>query len=198
MLPREFFQRDPATCARELIGKVYTWNGCSGIIVETEAYSENGDEAAHLHFRPSSRKFLADYEAGAAYVYLNYGMYWLSNVLIKGDENGFVLFRALEPLAGIAKMRKRRNREKLTDLCSGPGKICMALAMNGDDHGRSFVESPKRCFREPTAAEIASQQLLADGVEVETCVRIGISRSLDLPWRFLAKGSKHVSKPRDT
>ncbi|MFT5466627.1 MAG: DNA-3-methyladenine glycosylase [Verrucomicrobiales bacterium] len=190
MLPREFFERDPVTCARELIGKIFTWNGCSGRIVETEAYSEKNDEAAHLHFRPSSREFLADHKPGAAYVYLNYGMYWLSNVLIKGETNGFVLFRALEPLEGISKMQKRRKREKLTDLCSGPGKICMALAMNGDDHGGSFVKSPKRCFREPTPDE----QLLTE-IEIETDVRIGISRAVDLPWRFLAKGSKHVSKP---
>lgn len=190
MLPREFFERDPVTCARELIGKVYTWNGCSGVIVETEAYSEKNDEAAHLHFRPSSRKFLADHDAGAAYVYFNYGMYWLSNVLIKGETNGFVLFRALEPLEGISKMRRRRKKEKLTDLCSGPGKICMALGMNGEDHGKSFVKSPERCFREATADE-----QLPDGGGIESDIRIGISRAVDLPWRFLAKGSKHVSKP---
>lgn len=189
MLPREFFERDPVSCARDLIGMVYTWNGCSGIIVETEAYSEINDEAAHLHFRPSSRKFLADHDAGAAYVYFNYGMYWLSNVLIKGEENGFVLFRALEPLDGISKMRRRRKKEKLTDLCSGPGKICMALAMNGDDHGKSYVKSPQRGFREPTEDE----QL--PNLEIETDIRIGISKAVEHPWRFLAKGSKHVSKP---
>ncbi|MEM7014439.1 MAG: DNA-3-methyladenine glycosylase, partial [Verrucomicrobiota bacterium] len=68
MLPREFFERDPVSCARDLIGMVYTWNDCSGIIVETEAYSEINDEAAHLHSRPNSRKFLADHAAGAAYL----------------------------------------------------------------------------------------------------------------------------------
>ena len=187
MLPREFFERDPVTCARELIGKVYTWNGCSGIVVETEAYSEHGDEAAHLHFRPSSRKFLAEHDAGSAYVYFNYGMYWLSNVLIKGDANGFVLFRALQPLSGIDAMRRRRGREKLTDLCSGPGKICMAFAMDGSDHGSSYVESAERCFRDASADEDIKP-------DIEEDIRVGISRSVELPWRFLAKGSPHVSR----
>ena len=185
MLSREFFQRDPETCARELVGMVFTWNGCSGIIVETEAYAEHGDEACHTFFRPSARQFVTSNQAGAAYVYLNYGMYWLTNVLIKdGRSNGFVLIRALEPVDGIARMKKRRDREKLTDLCSGPGKLSMALAIDGDDHGRSLVRSDKRGFHEP--AEPGVSQVVAD-------VRIGISKSQEVPWRFLAKDSKFVS-----
>ncbi|MEM7014998.1 MAG: DNA-3-methyladenine glycosylase [Verrucomicrobiota bacterium] len=73
-------------------------------------------------------------------------MDWLSNVLIKGEENGFVLFSGLEPLDRISNMRRRWKKEKLTDLCSGLGKICMAFTMNGDDHGKAFVKSPKRGF----------------------------------------------------
>lgn len=186
MLGREFFQRDPETCARELIGKVFTWNGCSGIIVETEAYAEHGDEACHTFFRPSARQFVETNPAGTAYVYLNYGMYWLSNVLVKdGPSNGFVLIRALEPLEGISKMQKRRKKERAIDLCSGPGKLSMALGIQGDDHGRSLVRSNQRGFLNP-----GSQP-----AEVEDDVRIGISKAVDLRWRFLAKGSPFVSVP---
>ncbi len=185
-LPQSFFQRDPETCARELIGMIFTWNGCSGIIVETEAYAEHGDEACHTFFRPSARHFVETHSAGAAYVYLNYGMYWLTNVLIKdGPSNGFVLIRALEPLDGIDRMRKRRQKERLQDLCSGPGKLSIALGITGEDHGRSFTRSRQRGFH--TAPETPeTREVIAD-------VRIGISKSQDVPWRFLAKDSKFVS-----
>ncbi len=186
-LDQEFFQRDPETCARELIGTVFAWDGCSGIVVETEAYAEHGDEACHTFFRPSAREFVASKQAGAAYVYLNYGVHWLTNVLIKdGPSNGFVLLRALEPLEGVARMKKRRARERLTDLCSGPGKLSKALGIDGGDHGRSLVRSAKRGFFEPEEREIAG--IVAD-------VRIGISKSAEVPWRFLAKDSPFVSVP---
>ena len=108
--------------------------------METEAYAEQGDEACHTFFRPSARAFVNSHEAGAAYVYLNYGMYWLTNVLIKeGDNKGFVLIRALEPLDGIAEMETRRARKKPTELCSGPGKLSMALGITGEDHGLSLI-----------------------------------------------------------
>src|SRR5688500_4492842 len=109
MLGRGFFQRDPITCARELIGCELVWNDCSGIIVETEAYAALGDEACHTFARPSARAFVAHHKPGAAYVYFNYGMYWLFNVLVKGGtEDGFVLIRALEPVRGIDLMQQRR------------------------------------------------------------------------------------------
>src|SRR3989442_1494671 len=100
-LPRAFFQQDPLTCARELIGCELVWNECAGIVVETEAYAALDDEACHTFMRPSAREFVARHEPGAAYVYLNYGMHWLLNVLVKnGAQEGFVLFRALHPTRG--------------------------------------------------------------------------------------------------
>ncbi len=185
-LDRAFFQRAPEVCARELIGKVLHWKGCSGVIVETEAYAEHGDEACHTFFRPSARKFVADHDAGAAYVYLNYGMYWLTNVLIKdGASNGFVLIRALEPRDGLEIMRQRRSKERTRDLCSGPGKLSMALGITGTDHGRTLVEDPQIGFAHGSEPEV-----IAD-------VRIGISKSIHVPWRFLAKDSEFVSvKPQ--
>lgn len=189
MLRRSFFQRDPLTCARELIGCELVWNECAGIIVETEAYLAVGDEACHTFARPSARKFIESHAAGDAYVYFNYGMYWLLNVLVKGgSEDGFVLFRAVEPTRGIERMKSRRLAQRRSSLahphalCSGPGKLTIALAIDGNDHGRDLCTGKGvgfRLGREPAPAT-------AD-------VRIGISKAAHLPWRFLATGSAFVS-----
>jgi DNA-3-methyladenine glycosylase len=192
-LSRSFFKRDPVTCARELIGCTLVWVGCSGIIAETEAYAAVGDEAAHTWNRPSARRFVEENQAGAAYVYFNYGMYWMLNVLVKGPkEAGFVLFRALEPIDGIPAMRDRRaknQRKKRGELpaialCSGPGKLAQALSVTGEDHGRDFCGDPSISILASTAP-----------ARVSTCVRIGISRAQHLPWRYLLAGREHVSVP---
>ena len=104
-LTAPYFERHPVECARDLIGCVFEWRGCAGRIVETEAYTAEGDPACHTFFRPGARRFVQSHEAGTAYVYLNYGVHWLFNVLVKGpDMAGFVLFRALEPTSGIGEM----------------------------------------------------------------------------------------------
>lgn len=185
---KEFFLRDPVTCARELIGVEFAWDGCTGIVVETEAYSEIGDESCHTFFRPSARRFVDDHEAGAAYVYFNYGMYWMTNVLTKNPasgERGFVLLRALQPVSGREAMRRRRGRERERDWCSGPGKLSMALGITGEHHGQDLAGSTERGFR----------RINGPIVEVVTDRRIGISRAESLPWRFLAANSPWVSKP---
>ncbi len=183
-LRRAFFERDPLTCARELVGARLVCGSCSGTVVETEAYTATGDEAAHTFFRPSAREFVARHRAGAAYVYLNYGMYWLANVLVKGDGgDGFVLLRALEPERGIAAMRRRRGRERTRDLCSGPGKLTIALGIGAEDHGGSFVGRGARFWFEAPGRP----------TEVEEDVRVGITRSAELPWRFLMRDSEYVS-----
>ncbi len=182
-LRHDFFRRDPRICAAELIGCELIWDGCGGIIVETEAYSEVGDEACHTFARPSARAFVAAHAAGAAYIYFNYGMYWLLNVLVKGgSEDGFVLLRALEPTRGLDLMRQRRRTDKLTALCSGPGKLAQAIGATGSEHGIDLCAGPERCF-------LARQT----PVEVITDVRIGISKAAHLPWRFLAKENPHLS-----
>ncbi len=187
-LLRAFFERDPASCARELIGTEFRWDGSAGIVVETEAYAEIGDEACHTFFRPSARRFVETHPAGTAYVYLNYGMYWLTNVLLKNPETGdrgFVLLRALEPVTGAGAMRDRRGRDRLTDLCSGPGKLSMALGITGDAHGTSLVSGEDRGFFHPGES--------GDRIEVLADRRVGISRSRALAWRFLAADNPHVS-----
>ncbi|MEE2808762.1 MAG: DNA-3-methyladenine glycosylase [Verrucomicrobiota bacterium] len=183
----DFFQTDPVSAARNLIGKRVVCQKCSGIIVETEAYADKGDEAAHTFTRPSAREFVTKYDAGSAYVYLNYGMYWLANVLTKGPKgNGFVLLRALEPENGIDLMRKRRNQKKMKDLCSGPGKLTIAMSINGKDHGQSFTSTGSRFWFEETHCE----------TKIVTDTRIGITRSADLLWRFLKKNNDFVSKKK--
>ena len=191
MIDRPFFQRDPLTCARELIGCELVWNDCAGIIVETEAYFALGDEACHTFARPSARAFVEKHDAGAAYVYFNYGMYWLLNVLVKGGSaDGFVLFRAIKPTRGIDAMRLRREANlkseiknlKSSALCSGPGKLTIALGVTGADHGRNLCSEERVGFCAP-----------ARPVEVVADVRIGISKAAYFPWRFLLRGSEFIS-----
>ena len=185
MLSHSFFERDPLTCARELSGCHLVWGQCAGLIVETEAYSVSGDEACHTFARKGARHFVESHPAGAAYVYLNYGVHWLLNVLVKGGtEDGFVLIRALEPTAGLALMRRRRGTDSIQALCSGPGKLSRALGICGKDHGMDLCEDPSRCFTARKAP-----------VEVMSDVRIGISKAAHLPWRFLVKESRFVSVP---
>ena len=191
MIERSFFQRDPVTCARELIGCELVWKGCAGIVVETEAYAAVNDPACHTFARPSARAFVEKHDAGAAYVYFNYGMYWLLNVLVKGgSEDGFVLFRAIEPVRGVAAMTRRRLAHRNTKLahprmlCSGPGKLALALGVDGRDHGRDLCAGRTIGFRAPALP-----------AEVVADVRVGISKAADLPWRFLLRDSAFVSVP---
>ena len=192
MIERDFFQRDPLTCSRDMIGCELVWNECAGIIVETEAYTATNDEASHTFSRPSTREFVARNPAGTAYVYFNYGMYWLLNVLVKGGkEDGFVLFRAIEPTRGIELMKTRRLAKRRSPLahphalCSGPGKLTIALGIDGRDHGRDLCAPAREVgFRLPPT----TLPVIAD-------VRIGISKAAHFPWRFLAGGSQFVSVP---
>lgn len=176
------------TCARELVGCELVWNGAGGIIVETEAYSVLNDEACHTFSRPSSRGFVAEKPPGTAYVYLNYGVHWLLNFLVKGGaEDGFVLIRALEPTRGIAGMALRRDTDQAKNLCSGPGKLTRALGIGGELHGRDLL-----------ALDGASLIAPSKPPEILQGPRIGISRSAELPWRFVYAGSPFLSAPMKT
>ncbi|MGE5209280.1 MAG: DNA-3-methyladenine glycosylase [Alphaproteobacteria bacterium] len=179
-----FFKRDPLTCARELIGKELVWGECSGAVVEVEAYAAIDDEAAHTFTRPSARSFIERNKAGAAYVYFNYGVHWMLNVLVKGRADGFVLIRALEPRQGIELMKKRRRVADVRQLCSGPGKLTQAFAITGHDHEIDLCSDLSHCF-------VSNAQTQFDVVADK---RIGISRSAHLPWRFTLRGSPFVSR----
>ena len=182
-IDERFFRREPVICAKELIGCVFSWKGCEGRIVETEAYLEHGDPACHTWTRPSARDFLDRNDAGTAYVYLNYGVHWLFNMVVKsGLGSGFVLFRALEPTKGLESMRLRRGDLANSDLCSGPGKLTKAFGIDGSDHGTAFLNASNAGLFYGNCDSIVSGP------------RIGISRATEREWRFGDQISKSLSK----
>lgn len=186
VLAASFFQREPLDCARDLVGTTLLWGRCSGVVVELEAYLTENDEACHTFWRPSTRAFVECNRAGAAYIYLNYGVHWMLNVLVKGGaQTGLVLIRALEPRRGIEIMRKRRGVEEVRRLCSGPGKLTQALDINMRHHELDLCRDSRHGF---SMRESESVEVVADA-------RIGITRSADLPWRFSLRGSPFVSRP---
>lgn len=186
-LSRRHFRRDPRTCAQALLGCEVSCGAVAGRVVETEAYSTIDDPACHTAFRRQARAFVEENREGAAYVYLNYGVYHLLNILTKADDGefGFVLIRALEPSRGLAEMKHRRGREKETDLCSGPGKLTIALGVGPHHHGVDL------CGKN---APVILREGPAFSEEILTGPRIGISQARDFPWRF-GLPSAHLSKP---
>jgi len=184
-LDADYFRQSPVDCARGLIGGLFEWEGAGGVIVETEAYAATGDAACHTAFRPSAREFLDHHSPGDAYVYLNYGVHWLFNVTVKGaGGDGFVLFRALEPVFGIPAMKRRRGMDVIEGLCSGPGKLTKALGIGESDHGREFLTGSR------TGISCGKTD-----VPVQAGPRVGISRAQGLPWRFCAVDSACLSRP---
>ncbi len=189
MLQEFFFKTDPLDCARQLIGTELIWGECAGIVVETEAYLTENDEACHCFNRPSTRAFVTRNKAGAAYIYLNYGVHLMLNVLVKdGPRDGLILIRAIEPTRGIELMRSRRGVEDARQLCSGPGKLTQALAIDMRHHEIDLCTRAKYGFAPRTHGDM---EIVADA-------RIGITRSADLPWRFTLRGSRFVSRPVKT
>jgi DNA-3-methyladenine glycosylase len=180
-LGTDFFERDVCVVARELVGVELVWGKVSGRILETEAYAAEGDEACHVAVRPSASAFFQKNSAGVAYVYLNYGMYWLLNLLVKGaDREGMVLIRALEPLSGLRRMQNRRGGRPREQWCSGPGKLGQALGICGKDHGR-ILSGPSRALGYGLRA---SKNGGGPG-HIQTKTRVGITRAVDLPWRYV-------------
>jgi DNA-3-methyladenine glycosylase len=181
-----FFQRDPLVCARELIGAELIWGRCAGVIVETEAYLTLNDEACHTFTRPSTRTFVERNVAGAVYIYMNYGVHWMLNLLVKGGErSGLILVRALEPRRGLALMKARRGVDDVRRLCSGPGKLAQALGITKRHHEMNICDELRYSI---LPAERAQIPVVADP-------RIGISRSKEFPWRFTLADSPFVSVP---
>ena len=185
-LPASFFERDPLVCARELVGTELAWGKCSGIIVETEAYLTLNDEACHTFTRPSTRAFVERNVAGAVYIYMNYGVHWMLNLLVKGGgRSGLILIRALEPRRGVALMKARRGVDDLRRLCSGPGKLAQALDITRRHHEMNICVDPRYGLLPAENSQIP----------VVTDPRIGISRSKEFPWRFTLADSPFVSVP---
>jgi DNA-3-methyladenine glycosylase len=181
-LKRSFFNRSVHEVAPDLIGATLLVNGVGGIIVEVEAYHQS-EPAAHSFNGPTPRNQVMFGPPGFSYVYRSYGIHWCVNFVC--DRPGCasaVLIRALAPTHGLATMRRRRGVEDERALCSGPGKLCEALAIS--------IKQSELALDEPPYALHAR----VGKAEVVTGVRIGITKAADLPWRYGLKGSRFVSK----
>jgi DNA-3-methyladenine glycosylase len=181
-LRKSFFARSVHEVAPDLIGATFLVNGVGGIIVEVEAYDQT-DPAAHSFRGPTPRNAVMFGPPGYTYVYLSYGLNWCVNLVCQaaGSAAG-VLLRAIEPTHGLAAMRQRHGVTDAKALCSGPGKLCEALAIT-----KALSELP--IDRSPIALHARS-----GGAEIATGVRIGLTKAVDLPWRYGLKGSKYLSK----
>ena len=173
--------------AAALVGCTITHGGCSGVIVETEAYHET-EPACHAFAGLTPRTWPLFEAPGLAYVYRSYGIHALLNVVVEPAGVGAaVLIRALEPLAGIDRMIARRGRTAPTDLCSGPGKLTQALGIGLELNATPLLGGPVE-LGPPPPAEDAEPVLVAGP-------RIGITRAIELSWRFCSAGNRHVSRP---
>jgi DNA-3-methyladenine glycosylase len=188
-LPREFYDRDPEQVARDLLGCVLECASpegkAAGIIVETEAYLGPHDPACHAAAGLTNRTKWLFGPPGTAYVYFIYGVHWCANAVTR--EEGFgsaVLFRALEPIAGVDLMRQRRRVKRDRDLANGPGKLCEALGITGAVNGRSLAAPPLAVY---SGAPVPRGSIL-------TTPRIGITKAADWPLRFVLKDSAFASR----
>jgi DNA-3-methyladenine glycosylase len=175
--------------AAALVGCTITHGECSGVIVETEAYHEE-EPACHAFVGLTARTAPLFEAPGIAYVYRSYGIHALLNVVVEPAGVGAaVLIRALEPLAGEGLMRARRARDRPTDLCSGPGKLTQALGVGLPLNATPLLGGgPIVLGSPPPGHPDAGERLIAGP-------RIGITRAVELPWRFCAAGNRHVSRP---
>jgi DNA-3-methyladenine glycosylase len=170
--------------ARDLVGCTIRHGETAGVIVETEAYHES-EPACHAYVGRTARTVTLFGPPGVAYVYFSYGMHALLNVVCEREGVGAaVLIRALEPTAGIELMRERRSLVRDEDLCSGPGKLTQALGIDLDLNRTDLFDGPIRL-----GPRIGPPRAVLSGT------RIGITKAPELPWRFCAAGSRHVSKP---
>ena len=189
-LPRDFYDRPTEQVARDLLGAVLecrTRDGvAAGRIVETEAYVGEHDLACHAAAGRTERTAPLYGPPGIAYVYFIYGMYWCFNAVTRGEhEPSAVLVRAVEPVAGVALMQRRRARAKRPyDLTNGPGKLCLALGIEGRHNWLPLQEGP---------LVIRAGDRVRDADVMET-PRIGITKCADWPLRWFVRDNPYVSK----
>ena len=183
LIRRSFFARSVHAVAPDLIGATFLLDGVGGRIVEVEAYHHT-DPAAHSYGGRTERNAVMFGPPGFAYVYRSYGIHWCVNFVCEREGSASaVLIRAIEPLEGIAKMRRRRGLRDLRLLCAGPGRLCEALGISRAHNGLPLDAPPFRLYRRTAKIEIAVGP------------RIGITKAVDHPWRFGLKGSPFLSKP---
>jgi len=178
LMPISYFKKDAIAVAQGLLGKIISYKGCSGMIVETEAYKT--DPASHAYkITPRSRIMLESF--GKWYVYLIYGMYYCLNMTTNLDDVGAVLIRAVRPISGLEKMKKRRGTDDVKNLCSGPGKLCQAFGISKAENN-SEVNKTIKIYDNPIKVKMVKTG------------RIGIKEEKPLLWRFYIKGNEWVSR----
>jgi len=182
-LKRAFFARSVHEIAPDLIGATLLVDGVGGVIVEVEAYHPT-EPASHSFRGPTPRNMVMFGPPGFAYVYRSYGIHWCANfVCEKAGSASAVLIRALQPSHGIPAMRRRRGLHDERTLCSGPGKLCEALGITDKHNGLALDAPPIALYARVGKADVV------------TGVRIGLTKAVELPWRYGLKGSRFVSKP---
>src|SRR5436305_12778367 len=185
-LPASFYDRPVTVVARELVGCVVSHGRCAGVIVETEAY-HHSEPACHAFVGLTARTSTLFGPPGRAYVYRSYGIHALLNAVCEPEGVGAaVLIRALEPLDGLEVMRARRGLPRAEDLCSGPGKLSQALGIELTENDTSLLDGLVTIEERPAAWR---------DVRWVAGERIGITKAVDLEWRFCALGSRSVSRP---
>ena len=190
-LPRDFYRRHPVQVAPELLNKILVRDdGRAGRIVEVEAYAGSEDAAAHS-FRGQTRRNATMFgQPGHMYVYFTYGLHWGSNAVCGevGEGTG-VLLRAMEPLQGLDMMRPLRPKARRDrDLANGPGKLSQAMGITGELDGADLVTADRGIA------------IVSDGMPPPDAPvvgpRIGITRAMELPWRWHVPKHLHVSGKR--
>ncbi len=179
----DFFARSVHEVAPDLVGATFLVDGVGGVIVEVEAYHHT-DPAAHSYGGRNERNAVMFGPPGYAYVYRSYGIHWCVNFVCEGKGSASaVLIRALHPTRGLDRMRERRGITGERQLCSGPGKLCQALAITRAHNGLRLDRAPLYLQARATVPDITVGP------------RIGISKAVDHPWRYGLAGSPFLSKP---
>ena len=182
-LRKSFFRRSVHEVAPELIGATFLFRGAGGIIVEVEAYHHT-EPAAHSFGGETVRNAVMFGPPGYAYVYRSYGIHWCINfVCERAGSASAVLIRALEPTEGLRAMHRRRRTADVRLLCSGPGRLTEALGITHAQNGLALDTAPFEL-----RARIGECEIVAGP-------RIGITKAVDLPWRYGLAGSSFLSKP---
>lgn len=186
ILPRIFYARPTIEVAPDLLGKVLTHGECSGLIVETEAYLGHDDLAAHSAAGLTERTRVIFGPTGHAYIYLNYGIHDCFNIVAEPDgQPGCVLIRAVAPLTGLEIMRTRRPPGSPDyRLAAGPGNLTRALNITRQFYGHDLTQPPFTVTTSPTP----------ESHEIEVTSRIGITKSAELPLRFILRNHPSVSR----